>query len=188
MGLSYEEFVSHWESDIIKEYENDYGYIIFNMIKNKDNTNFYQDFYKPYFEDKELKKHIIEEEDFEDREEGRYAIKSMYVVPFAIFMSLFAGVFNLISVIVLSSILLLRFITNEKKTFIISNALRVLLLFIFIYYPYKIGKDNNLLGNYKIFENNYYLENGFKKYYLESLNWVFVVEKINYNIWNQEKK
>lgn len=115
-------------------------------------------------------------------------MKSMYVVPFAIFMSLFAGVFNLISVIVLSSILLLRFITNEKKTFIISNALRVLLLFIFIYYPYKIGKDNNLLGNYKIFENNYYLENGFKKYYLESLNWVFVVEKINYNIWNQEKK
>lgn len=190
MGLSYENFVAYWKDDIVKEYGNNFGLIIFNMIKDKDSTNYYKDFYKPYIESTIGKKYIINENQFEDdeyKEKGDYAIKSMFVVPFAIFMSLFAGVLNLISVIVLSSILLLRFITNDKKIFIISNSIRVVLLVILIYYPYKIGKDNNLLGNYKILENKENIQNNFVKLYIESLNWVLVVEKINYQLWNKNQ-
>lgn len=183
IGLSYEEFVNHWKEDIIKEYGKKYGEILFNMIKNKSSKNYYEDFYEPYFKDTVGKNYLISEKQFEDKEDnqkGTYAIKSMFVVPFAIFMSLFAGVLNFISVIVLSSIVLLRFIKNERKSFIISNILRLILLFTLIYYPYKIGKNNNLLEQYKILENKE-ISNDFIRYYVEVLNWILVVEKINYN-------
>lgn len=183
IGLSYEEFVNYWKEDIIKEYGKKYGEILFNMIKNKSSKNYYEDFYEPYFKDTVGKNYLISEKQFEDKEDnqkGTYAIKSMFVVPFAIFMSLFAGVLNFISVIVLSSIVLLRFIKNERKSFIISNILRLILLFALIYYPYKIGKNNNLLGQYKILENKE-ISNDFIRYYVEVLNWILVIEKINYN-------
>ncbi len=190
MALSYEDFVTHWKNDIIKEYGEKYGIVIFNMIKNKNSTKYYEDFYKPYFEDKIGKDYIIEEKQFKDdeyQEKGDYAIKSMFVVPFAIFMSLFAGVLNLISVIVLTSILILRFTTANNKTVLItSNSIRLLLILALVYYPYKIGKDSNLLSHYKILEKKENIQNTFINLYVESLNWVLVVEKINYNLWNKK--
>lgn len=47
-----------------------------------------------------------------------------------------------------------------------------------IYYPYKIGKENNILEPYKVLrENN---ESDFIKYYTEVLNWTLTCEKFNY--------
>ena len=55
-----------------------------------------------------------------------------------------------------------------------------------MYYPYKIGKDSNLLSHYKILEKKENIQNTFINLYVESLNWVLVVEKINYNLWNKK--
>ena len=49
LELNYNSFAKYWKPDIIKEYGEKYGEILFKMIENKNTQNFYSDFYKPYY-------------------------------------------------------------------------------------------------------------------------------------------
>ena len=43
----------------------------------------------------------------------------------------------------------------DTKIFITTNLVKVVLYATIIYYPYKIGKDNKVLEQYKIFQKNH---------------------------------
>jgi phosphoglycerol transferase MdoB-like AlkP superfamily enzyme len=103
----------------------------------------------------------------------------MFIIPFAIFMSLLASLLNFVSVIVLSLIVIMRFMKLDTKIFITTNLVKVVLYATIIYYPYKIGKDNKVLEQYKIFQKNH--DSKFINFYVEAMNWILVVENFSYN-------
>lgn len=182
LELNYNSFAKYWKPDIIKEYGEKYGEILFKMIENKNTQNFYSDFYEPYYKENYLDKFILTKEQLdnnEHEEKGDYAIKSMFIIPFAIFMSLLASLLNFVSVIVLSLIVIMRFMKLDTKIFITTNLVKVVLYATIIYYPYKIGKDNKVLEQYKIFQKNH--DSKFINFYVEAMNWILVVENFSYN-------
>lgn len=181
VGLNYAQFVSYWKNELLTDYGQKYGNILFSMIQNKNTEEYYSKFYVPYYEEKYLKNYILEEKQFEEdehKQKGDDAIKSLFVIPFAIGMSLLSGLLNLLSVLVLISVVVLRFVVSDNKSFIIINFMKIVFYIGIIYYPYKIGKENNILEPYKVLrENN---ESDFIKYYTEALNWILTCEKFNY--------
>lgn len=181
VGLNYAQFVSYWKDELIIDYGQKYGNILFSMILNKNTEDYYSKFYVPFYEEKYLKNYILEEKQFEEdehKQKGDDAIKSLFVIPFAIGMSLLSGLLNLLSVFILILIISSRFIISDDKSFIIINSIKILLYVAIIYYPYKIGKENNVLEPYKILKENN--ESTFIKYYSETLNWILTCEKFNY--------
>ena len=62
-GLSYKEFIQTWKPEIINEYGEKYGEILFKMIEDKNTEGFYSEFYEPYFNEHHASKFIISKED-----------------------------------------------------------------------------------------------------------------------------
>ena len=189
-GLSYKEFAQTWKPEIIKEYGEKYGEILFKMIENKNTEGFYSEFYEPYFNEHHASKFIISKEDLtnnkEYEEKGDASIKSMYVIPFAISMSLIASVLNIIDVIGFIILLLTRVIKLEAlyNKFVEPILKICLYLFVFIY-PYYIGKTNNVLKDYKILNKKH--ESDIINAYTEFLNWILVVEGFSYKLYEKLK-
>ena len=190
VGLSYKEFIQTWKPEIIKEYGEKYGEILFKMIENKNTEGFYSEFYEPYFNEHHASKFIISKEDLtnnkEYEEKGDASIKSMYVIPFAISMSLIASVLNIIDVIGFIILLLTRVIKLEAlyNKFVEPILKICLYLFVFIY-PYYIGKTNNVLKDYKILNKKH--ESDIINAYTEFLNWILVVEGFSYKLYEKLK-
>ena len=190
VGLSYKEFIQTWKPEIINEYGEKYGEILFKMIENKNTEGFYSEFYEPYFNEHHASKFIISKEDLtnnkEYEEKGDASIKSMYVIPFAISMSLIASVLNIIDVIGFIILLLTRVIKLEAlyNKFVEPILKICLYLFVFIY-PYYIGKTNNVLKDYKILNKKH--ESDIINAYTEFLNWILVVEGFSYKLYEKLK-
>ena len=98
----------------------------------EDTSEFYSKFYKPKFKDKYVKKYLLSKENFEDtqyQELGDNAIKHLYIPPFAIGMSLIAGILNLVSVIIMILFIIIKL---DKLSFVqqiaIKSSLKLLLL------------------------------------------------------------
>ena len=186
VGLSYKEFIQTWKPEII----NEYGEILFKMIEDKNTEGFYSEFYEPYFNEHHASKFIISKEDLtnnkEHEEKGDASIKSMYVIPFAISMSLIASVLNIIDVIGFIILLLTRVIKLEAlyNKFVEPILKICLYLFVFIY-PYYIGKTNNVLKDYKILNKKH--ESDIINAYTEFLNWILVVEGFSYKLYEKLK-
>ncbi len=180
LGLTFEQFASIYKKEIMLQYkEKKYGRIMYQMILEGDLTGFYNRLYKPMLRAKYYDQAFPEEKDFDIKlaEYGDTAIKMLYIPPFAIFMSLIAGLLNIVSVVVL--ILFLAFHNdNSLKMSAIKLATKTFLLFLLIFIPYSMGKRQEVLKPYpvlKTFENSAY------EPYMKSLNWLLVVEAINYN-------
>ena len=190
VGLSYKEFIQTWKPEIINEYGEKYGEILFKMIEDKNTEGFYSEFYEPYFNEHHASKFIISKEDLtnnkEHEEKGDASIKSMYVIPFAISMSLIASVLNIIDVIGFIILLLTRVIKLEAlyNKFVEPILKICLYLFVFIY-PYYIGKTNNVLKDYKILNKKH--ESDIINAYTEFLNWILVVEGFSYKLYEKLK-
>ena len=160
------------------------------MIEDKNTEGFYSEFYEPYFNEHHASKFIISKEDLsknkEYEEKGDASIKSMYVIPFAIRMSLIASVLNIIDVIGFIILLLTRVIKLEAlyNKFVEPILKICLYLFVFIY-PYYIGKTNNVLKDYKILNKKH--ESDIINAYTEFLNWILVVEGFSYKLYEKLK-
>lgn len=190
VGLSYKEFIQTWKPEIINEYGEKYGEILFKMIEDKNTEGFYSEFYEPYFNEHHASKFIISKEDLtnnkEHEEKGDASIKSMYVIPFAISMSLIASVLNIIDVIGFIILLLTRVIKLEAlyNKFVEPILKICLYLFVFIY-PYYIGKTNNVLKDYKILNKKH--ESTIVNTYTSFMNWILVVEGFSYKLYEKLK-
>jgi len=180
LGLSFEQFAHQYKKEIMLQYkEKKYGQIMYQMILEGDLTGFYERLYKPMLRAKYYDQAFPEEEDFEIKlaEYGDTAIKMLYIPPFAIFMSLVAGLLNIVSVIVL--ILFLYFHKESSvKLFGAKLFMKLLIFGLLIYIPYNVGKEKNLLSTYSVLES---FKGSAYDPYMKTLNWLLVVEAINYN-------
>ena len=180
VGLSFEEFASLYKKEIMLQYkEKKYGKIMYQMILEGDLTGFYDRLYKPMLREKYYDQAFPEEEAFELQlaEYGDAAIKMLYIPPFAIFMSLVAGLLNFVSVIVL--IMFLAFHKNNSMTmFFIKSAAKIIIFAMMIYLPYSAGQKRDILAPYSVLETFKTTAYG---PYIETLNWLLIVEAINYN-------
>ena len=192
-GLNYKEFAQTWKPEIIKEYGEKYGEILFKMIENKNTEGFYSEFYEPYFNEHHASKFIISKEDLtnnkEYEEKGDASIKSMYVIPFAISMSLVASVLNIVSVIGFVVLLLFKLVKLDnfypKSSFAFKFSLKTI-LYIFVFtYPYNLGKNNNVLKDYKILNKKH--ESTIVNTYTSFMNWILVVEGFSYKLYEKLK-
>ena len=180
LGLSFEQFASMYKKEIMLQYkEKKYGRIMYQMILEGDLTGFYNRLYKPMLRAKYYDQAFPEEKDFDIKlaEYGDTAIKMLYIPPFAIFMSLVAGLLNIVSVVIL--LVFLAFHNdNSLRMSGIKLASKTLLLFLLIFIPYSMGKSKEVLKPYPVLET---FKNSAYEPYMNSLNWLLVVEAINYN-------
>ena len=180
LGLSFEQFAHQYKKEIMLQYkEKKYGQIMYQMILEGDLTGFYERLYKPMLRAKYYDQAFPEEEDFDIKlaEYGDTAIKMLYIPPFAIFMSLVAGLLNIVSVIVL---ILFLYFHEESSIKLFSGKLfaKILIFALLIYIPYNVGKEKNLLSTYPVLET---FKGSAYDPYMQTLNWLLVVEAINYN-------
>ena len=180
LGLSFDQFASQYKKEIMLQYkEKTYGRIMYQMILEGDLTGFYERLYKPMLRSKYYDQAFPEEADFDIKlaEYGDTAIKMLYIPPFAIFMSLVAGLLNIVSVIVL--IMFLYFHKDSSmKLFTAKLAAKLLIFAALIYVPYTIGAKKDILAPYPVLET---FEGSAYAPYMKTLNWLLVVEAINYN-------
>ena len=180
LGLSFEQFARQYKREVMLQYkEKKYGRIMYQMILEGDLTGFYERLYKPMLRVKYYDQAFPHEKDFEIKlaEYGDAAIKMLYIPPFAIFMSLIAGLLNIVSVLVL--ILFLYFHKdNSFKMLMAKTMTKILILSMLIYIPYSMGKSKEVLKSYPVLET---FKGSAYDPYMQTLNWLLVVESINYN-------
>ncbi len=180
LGLSFVQFASKYKKEIMYLYkEEKYGHLMYQMVLEGDLTGFYDRLYKPMLREKYYDQAFPEEKDFKIKlaEYGDTAIKMLYIPPFAIFMSLVAGLLNFVSVIVL--IIFLPFYMKSGIGMIAAKtAAKVLIFAMLIYVPYTIGKKNDILAPYSVLES---FKGSAYDPYMQTLNWLLVVEAFNYN-------
>jgi hypothetical protein len=169
-----------YKKEIMLQYkERKYGRIMYQMILEGDLTGFYDRLYKPMLRAKYYDQAFPEEKDFDIKlaEYGDTAIKMLYIPPFAIFMSLVAGLLNIVSVVVL-----LMFLAFHKDNSLKMTGLKLLakivILSLLVFIPYNMGKSKEVLKPYTVLET---FENSAYEPYMKMLNWLLIVEAINYN-------
>lgn len=180
LGLSFGQFASQYKKEIMLQYkERKYGQVMYQMILEGDLTGFYERLYKPMLREKYYDQAFPEEKDFDVKlaEYGDTAIKMLYIPPFAIFMSLVAGLLNFVSVIVL--IMFLAFHKNSSVGMILAKFAAKLVIFaMLIYIPYTVGQKKDVLAPYSVLET---FNGSAYDPYIKTLNWLLVVEAVNYN-------
>ena len=180
LGLTFEQFASQYKKEIMLQYkEKKYGKIMFQMILEGDLTGFYERLYKPMLRANYYDQAFPEESDFEVKlaEYGDTAIKMLYLPPFAIFMSLVAGLLNIVSVLVL--ITFLAFHRDASlNMFFAKWAVKLLIFGMLIYFPYAAGTKKEVLSPYTVLET--FKDSAYDPY-MRTLNWLLIVEAINYN-------
>ena len=180
LGLSFDQFAQQYKKEIMLEFkEKKYGKIMYQMILEGDLTGFYERLYKPMLRAKYYDQAFPEEKDFDVKlaEYGDTAIKMLYIPPFAIFMSLVAGLLNIVSVLVL--IMFLVFHRDASlKLFLAKSATKLIILFLLVYIPYSMGVKKEILSPYPVLET---FKGSAYDPYMKTLNWLLIVEAINYN-------
>jgi len=180
LGLSFNSFAAQYKKEIMLQYkEKKYGRIMYQMILEGDLTGFYERLYKPMLRAKYYDQAFPEEKDFDVKlaEYGDTAIKMLYIPPFAIFMSLAAGLLNIVSVLVL--IMFLYFHKDSSmKVFSAKLAAKLIIFSLLIYIPYNIGSKRDILAPYPVLET---FKGSSYDSYMKTLNWLLIVEAINYN-------
>jgi len=180
LGLSFNQFAAQYKKEIMLQYkEKKYGNIMYQMILEGDLTGFYERLYKPMLRAKYYDQAFPEEEDFDVKlaEYGDTAIKMLYIPPFAIFMSLVAGLLNIVSVIVL--LIFLAFHRDASiRMFFIKLATKLFIFSLLVYIPYSVGVKKDILSPYPVLET---FKGSSYDPYMQTLNWLLIVEAINYN-------
>lgn len=181
-GLTYKQFVKYFKNDFIKKYDKKFGIILYSLTVNNEIDNFYKKFYRPYFKEKKLSNYLLSRKDIHTEEhklKGDSAIKHLYIPPFAIGMSILAGILNIVSVIATLFFLIIPIdrLSSVPK-FTVKLLFKASLMGILIYYPYQISQDKNILKPYAILNT---LDTKIDQNYIYFLEWLMIVEKYNYN-------
>lgn len=182
-GLNYTQFIEYFKQDLTKEHGKKYGNILFSMIKNQNTDNFYNDFYRPYFKEKELSQYLLTKDELDSKEhkqKGDDAIKHLYIPPFAIGMSILAGMLNFVSLIA-TFVFLLVPMTNFSMRFqiITKTTFKAIIISFLIYYPYSISQKRDVLKPYLMLNDSV---DAIGPNYIKFISWLMVVEKYNYEV------
>lgn len=180
LGLSFERFASQYKKEIMLQYkEKLYGNIMYQMILEGDLTGFYDRLYKPMLRAKYYDQAFPEEEAFDIKlaEYGDTAIKMLYIPPFAIFMSLVAGLLNIVSVVVLIGFLAFHR-DASVKIFFAKLFAKLIIFSLLVYVPYSMGVKKDILSPYPVLET---FKGSSYDPYMKTLNWLLIVEAVNYN-------
>ncbi len=180
VGMNYKEFVHLYKREIFSMYKDkSQSRAMYNMILNKDLTNFYEKIYRPLIKTKYYDQAFPVYKDFEVKyaEYGDKAIKLLYIPPFAIATSLFAGVLNSVSVVVMI-LFLIVYRRESILTLVLKPAMKSSLLIALLVIPYDYGKRNHVLEPYTILKQ---FDSPIYQPYIDALHWLMVVEGINYN-------
>ena len=178
LGLSFERFASQYKKEIMLQYkEKLYG--MYQMILEGDLTGFYDRLYKPMLRAKYYDQAFPEEEAFDIKlaEYGDTAIKMLYIPPFAIFMSLVAGLLNIVSVVVLIGFLAFHR-DASVKIFFAKLFAKLIIFSLLVYVPYSMGVKKDILSPYPVLET---FKGSSYDPYMKTLNWLLIVEAVNYN-------
>lgn len=180
IGLSYAQFVRLYRHKIFSFYtEKKYNALLYQMILQKDYSQFYTLIYKPKLRTKYYDQAFPTAEDFNVKlqEMGDKAIKMLYIPPFAVAMSLIAGILNLVTVIVM-----ILFIPTHKMQaswlVVVKAGVKTALLAMLLYMPYSIGKNQQVLQNYELLKT---FDGTIYQPYISLLNWLMIVERFNFN-------
>ena len=146
------------------------------------NFNYSQKQYIKAYKKMIVKKFLLSKKEFnmgENAELGDNAIKNLYIPPFAISMSLIAGILNFVSVIGMLLFLVIK-INKYSNTvqFFIKSSVKVLLLALLIAVPYTQMDGSSMLKTYPALKKVKESETGAK--YLNLLEWIIVYEKFGY--------
>lgn len=178
-GLNYNQFIYYFKADLNKEYGKKYGAIIYDMLKKRDASDFYTKVYREKVKTNVLKKYMLTKEDFTKEENaklGDNAIKNLYIPPFAIAMSLIAGILNFVSVVVMILFLVIDISKRSPlQQFAIKMSLKLLLLGFILYYPFIEMKDKDILQDYKALYKITTLPQA--KNYITLLKWIMIYEE-----------
>jgi len=181
-GLNYNQFVYKFKSDFTKEVGKKWGQVLYTMAKAKDTSKFYSKFYKPKYKDEYLRDFLLTKSDFngdKHKELGDGSVKHLFIPPFAIGMSLIAGILNFVSVVVILIFLVIRLDRlDSKRQFLIKGTVKLIILSTLILYPYYKMQEYNALEGYTALEKVKESETGAK--YLNILEWIMVYEKFGY--------
>ena len=178
-GLSHRQFVRLYKSQIMRFYKRkDLNIAMYNMLLKNDLSDFYEKIYKPKLRENYYDRAFPTVEDFEIKlsEYGDQAIKMLYIPPFAITVSMLAGMLNFISLISL-----LVFVGLYKRNALwlslAKPAFKVVLLITLIVMPYNYGVKHNVLEEYPLLED--FKQTQFAPY-ISLMNWLLTVESFNY--------
>ena len=173
--------VNLYYDEVKKSFGKKYAEHIINMFVKKDTSSFYEKVFKPKYKDDILKEYLLDKKDFnkiEHFDKGDNAIKMLYITPFAVNISLFSALLNLVSLITLLLFLILRIENN-----FLQNSLKGVFLSFSIIYPIYISNSQNILNQYEILysskielDNNQFLSN-----YKYLLMWIIPTEKLCYD-------
>ena len=181
-GLTYKQFLKYFKNDFIKKYDKKFGIILYDLVANNETDKFYKRFYLPYFKEKKLSDYLLSKEDMNTKKnklKGDTAIKLLYIPPFAIAVSILAGILNIVSVVATLLFLIIPIAKlSSVSKFTVKLLFKTSLIAIIIYYPYRISQDENILKSYAILNS---LDSKINKNYIYFLEWLMVVEKYNYN-------
>jgi len=180
-GMTYKEFVIQLKPRLKRDYGK-YSDVLLGFLLNKSDSGFFEKFYVPYFQEEKMKEFLPDKKEFYTDKKyiklGNESVKMLFIPPFAIIVSLLAGVLNLISLISLLLTLPLNKIASKKRVLIIKLSLKILLLTAFTLLPLYYGKKHNIIKPYeKVFQK---INGKYVKSYKEILIWTIVLEKINY--------
>ena len=180
-GLSHKQFVRLYKNEIMHFYKRkDLNIAMYDMLQKNDLSAFYERIYKPKLRENYYDRAFPAVEDFEVKlsKYGDQAIKMLYIPPFAITVSMIAGMLNFISL--LSLILFIGlYKRNELWIVFAKTAFKLAMLITLIVLPYNYGVKHNVLDEYPLLEK--FKQTQFAPY-ISLMNWLLTVESFNYNV------
>lgn len=183
LNLKWSEFVKLFEPQIIENIGSEqYGKQATQVIISKNLSKIDNLVFKPMFFNK-INEKIFNKEDFMTNKEaakyGDYAIKMLYIPPFAVGMSMLAGVLNFFTVFG-SIITLLFFFAESKKAKIIAMGIKLTFIAGVIVFIYTNANKENYFENVPAIEDlrkSSYILN----IYLHVIEPIIYLEYKNYN-------
>lgn len=186
LNLNKTSFIKLFEKDFIKKFDSEkYGKKAIDLIVSGELNKFYDELYQPLYFDKYFKDIFYDRKDFETnklaQKRGDDFIKMLYIPPFALFMSLLAGILNLLSVTVM--ILFLPFESRKNLILNVSKfTINILLLMGVLSFVYFKGNEKAYINNNEVLNLIDFNEYPKIEYYVKSLNTIIYLEEINKKI------
>ena len=180
LGLNYKQFVSLYKKEIMAyNKRKDLNLRLYKMLQNNDLSQFYALIFKPTVRDKYYDRAFPTEQDFETKLQkfGNEAIKMLYIPPFAITVSMIAGMLNFISLLSLF-VLLATYHRNDRWILYFKPLFKIALVLMFIFVPYSVGVKNKVLDDYQVLKE---FKDTQLASYVSLMNWLLTVESFNYN-------
>lgn len=186
VNLNWADFVRLFEKDFIEKFDSaKYGKKAVDLIATKELNRFYNDLYRPLYFDKYFKDIFYSREDFQTdklaQERGDNFIKMLYIPPFALFMSLLAGILNLLSVCVM-----IIFLPLESRKNLIINVskftFKIILLVGTLSFVYFKGNEKAYINNNVVLNLIDFQEYPKLEYYVKALNSIIYLEDLNKKI------